>query len=231
MGFEFTYNRRFGNHEKWNWGLEAAFNYMNVSINDNHPLSGTGTLISDVFQLPPEFGGDGFVLPPPPPYSHGPFLTPETGNTVINATPTRQALSNFATSIAGSRQFDADVYGWRLGPYGELALGSRVTLGLSGGLALGVISDDFRFHESVTFDDTGAGPRTVTTKGAGSKSDILVGGYVSATCNVALSEKWNVFAGAQFEDMGHFVHQIGPREARLDLSAAIFVTVGLSASF
>src|SRR5882672_3916430 len=35
LGLEFTYNRRLGNSEKWSWGFEAAFNYMNVSIHDS----------------------------------------------------------------------------------------------------------------------------------------------------------------------------------------------------
>jgi len=232
MGFEFTYNRRFGNSEKWTWGLEAAFNYMNVTIHDSHTLSGAGTLITDAFQLPQEFGGEGFIVPPPAPYSHGPVLTPDTGNPVINATPTRLPLSTFATSIAGSRQFDADVFGWRLGPYAEVPLGSKVTLGLSGGLALAAITSDFRYHETVTFDEhIGVGPATRINAGSSSEADVQVGGFVSATCNVALSQKWNLFGGAQFQDLGHYTHRIGNREARLDLSESVFVTVGLSFSF
>src|SRR6266404_2716647 len=177
MGFEFTYNRRLGNSEKWNWGLEAAFNYMNVAIHDSRTLNGTGALITDSFQLPTEFGGEGFVVPPPAPYSHGPFLNSDTGNTVINATPTRQALNTFATSIAGTRQFDADVFGWRLGPYAEVPLGSKVTLGLSGGLALAAITSDFRYHETVTFDEhIGVGPATRINAGSSSEADVLVGG-------------------------------------------------------
>jgi hypothetical protein len=232
MGLEFTYNRRLGNSEKWSWGLEASFNYMNVSIHDSHVLHGTGTLITDSFQLPPEFGGGGFVIPPPPPYSHGPFLDSDTGNTVINATPTRQPLSNFATSIAGSRQFDADVFGSRLGPYAELPLGSKVNLGFSGGLALAVITSDFSYHETVIFNENiGTGPVMRSSAGSSSEADVLVGGYVSATCNVALSEKWNLFGGAQFQSLGHYTHRIGDREAQLDLSESVFVTVGLSFSF
>ena len=232
LGFEFSYNHNFSKNEKWNWGLEAAFNFMNLTINDSHPLTGSGTLISDAFQLPPEFGGEGFVIPPPAPYSHGPFLTPGTGNPVIGATPTRLPSVAFPTSITGSRNFDANVFGWRLGPYAELPLGKRVSIALSGGLALAAITSDFSYKETVTYNQNiGTGVSTQTTAGSGSEAGVQVGGFVSGTCTVALSEKWDLFAGAQFQSMGHYTHRIGNREARLDLSESVFVSVGLSFSF
>lgn len=232
MGFEFSYNHNFSKSDKWNWGLEAAFNFMNLTINDNQPLTGSGTLISDAFQLPPEFGGEGFVIPPPAPYSHGPFLTPGTGNPVIGATPTRLPLSNFPTSITGSRHFDANVFGWRLGPYAELPLGKRVSIAISGGLALAAITSDFSYKETVTFDQNiGTGVTTQTSAGSGSDAGVQIGGFVSGTCTVALSEKWNLFAGAQFQDVGTYTQNLGSRQARVDLSASVFVNVGLAFSF
>src|SRR5438876_3569793 len=190
LGFEVTYNRRFGNSESWRWGLEASFNYLTLEIHDNHPLTGTGTLISDVFQLPPQFEGGGFVIPPPAPYSHGPYFTPDTGNPVIGAIPNRLPLTSFAASITGSRSFDADIFGWRVGPYAELPLGTNFSFLFSAGLALAVVASDFHYRETVTFDENiGAGPTTRTSRAGGGESDLLVGGFVNATANFALSEK------------------------------------------
>jgi len=99
-GFEFTYNRRFGNGEKWT-GVWKRRSIIEVSINDSHALSGTGTLIVDAFQLR-KSSGRGFRRSSPAPYSHGPFLTSDTGNTALMQRP-RLPLSTFATSIAGTR--------------------------------------------------------------------------------------------------------------------------------
>ena len=48
---------------------------------------------------------------------------------------------------------------------------------------------------------------------------------------MALSDSWAFVAGAQFEDVGQYTQTLNGKQATLDLSKSIFVTVGLSYSF
>ena len=222
-GFELTYNRELGRNKNCRWGFEAAFNYMNVGIHDAQSLTANGTLISDTFQLPPLEGG-GFVAPPPAPYSHGPDLSP-SGNPVLGDLPSRNT-SALAASITGFRDFDANVFAWRLGPYAEIPLGSKASLFLSGGLALGAVASEFNFNELIL---TGTG--TVPATGSSSHADFLVGGYIGGALDVALSKKCSVFGGVQFQSAGSYTHREGNSQARLNLSESLFVTLGLGFSF
>lgn len=223
-GVELTYSREFMHKQRWHGGLEAGLGYTRVDIRDNQSLMGSADTISDAFALPPLPGG-GLVVPPTPPYQ-GPYALSPNGNPLLTSSPTRTE-SLMATAIAGQRHFEADLFGLRLGPYVEFAVSRRVALELSGGFALSYVASDFKFTEAAGVP----GLTTVNSAGANSHSDWLPGGYVAATATVAFSEKWGAFAGAQFQDLGQYTHNLGGRQAVLDLRNALFVSIGLSYAF
>jgi hypothetical protein len=212
LGFEFTYNRELGRNEKLRWGLEAAFGYMNVSVNDSHPIP--LTRLTDAYPL-------GLVVPPPAPYYHGANLSPE-GNPVIGATPVTSTAGNVLASLTGPRNFDADLYEFRLGPYLEIPLGRKWAVTLSGGLALVDVNSDFSFKE--TF---GISP----VAGSGSHSDLLVGGYAASNISYKLNEAWGLFTGVQFHVVGNYSHRESGRTAVLNLGETVFLVFGASYSF
>jgi len=45
-------------------------------------------------------------------------------------------------SIAGQRKFDAELWGFRLGPYVERQLSRRWAVNLAGGLAVAIVNGD-----------------------------------------------------------------------------------------
>jgi hypothetical protein len=89
------------------------------------------------------------------------------------------------------------------------------------------VYSNFSFNETVSIPGAGS----VSNTGSGSHSGWLPGGYLAGNLSVALSEKWALVAGAQFEDVGHYTQNLNGEQATLDLSKAIFVTLGLSYSF
>ena len=223
-GGELSYSRQFLSKAHWRGGLEAAVGYTRLDLNDQQTLSGSASTISDAFALPPVPGG-GLVVPPPPPYQ-GPYALSQNGNPLLNASPTR-STSLTATTITGQRRFEADLYGLRLGPYIEFPISRRVSLQLSGGFALSYITSDFKYTESTLLP----GLVTLSSAGSSSHSDWLPGGYVAGTFSVALSDRWGVFANAQFQDLGQYTHNLNGRQAVMDLRNAIFASFGVSYSF
>ncbi|HEY2920273.1 MAG TPA: hypothetical protein VGK77_14915, partial [Candidatus Binatia bacterium] len=132
-----------------------------------------------------------------------------------------------AVAVEGRRRFDADLYGFRVGPYVEFPLNERLTVSFNGGLALAQVESDFKFNELVTI--TGSG--TVNNVGSGSKDDLLAGFYVGGIFSYALNEKWTLVGTAQFQDVGRYAHREGGKKAVLDLTEAIFASFGASYSF
>ena len=222
LGFEVTYNRRLGHLGKSAWGLELAFNWTDVDIHDRNNASAPVNRISDAYSV-------GGITPPldapPAPAYRGTF----SGlGALISDVPERSihVLPNGAR-ITGERLLEASVYGWRVGPYLDVPVCSRVALSFSAGLAVAYVTSDFSFSENVTIPGVG----TELHSGAGSRDEVLLGYYASGLISFAVCEQVNLFAGVQYQDVGNFWQTVGSQTAALDLGKSIFMTLGLSWSF
>jgi len=218
--FELTYNRELLRRKGWRAGLEAAAGYGRVSVNDSKPLAGSFNVASDAYAAQTVYGSG--------PFQGGDYLDP---NALLGYPGTALPGQVGAASITGSRHFDADLFSFRLGPDVEVPLSRRVSLNFSGGLALVYVNSTFQFNQTVTLAGVEAQAQPLPSSGSGSHSAWLPGGYVAGNISVALSEKWALVAGAQFESVGQYTQTVNGKEATLDLSKAIFVTFGLSYSF
>lgn len=222
-GFELKYSYELGRREKLRWGLEAAFGYMNVAVNDSQPIGLNVARLSHAYALPAVEGG-GYVTPPPAPYYHGADLSPD-GNPVIGATPVAITSDTMLASVSGSRDFKADIFSLRLGPYLEFPLGEKWTASVSAGLALAQVYSDFSFSESVSI------PNVPTLTGDGTHNDLQIGGYAAANIAYRLNHAWEVSGGVEFQNVGEYSHWENNRAAVLNMERTIYVTVGASYSF
>jgi hypothetical protein len=235
-GFEVSYNRELHHGEHLRWGLEAAFGYTPISVDDARTLSGDVTVAGDAYLVPKDAETGYGVTYFPSRTSSGAWQNNRAGTlhpgeaALIGNTPTAvpsQFLPGAAT-IAGSRQFDANFYGLRLGPYLEFPAHPRVNLALSAGLAVAYITSDFNYSETVTIAGIAD---SQTSAGSGSQSGWCVGGFVSGTVAYEFAHHWAAVAGAQFMDLGQYTHTINNKQAVLDLRQSVFITLGLTYSF
>ena len=221
LGGELSYNRELGRRGKLRYGLEAAGNFMTVGLNDGSTLHGTLSRTTDAYPFTP-----GTTPPLTPPSYQGSFDGPGfvIGSTPVSSTTT--VVPGSAT-IAGRRQFNADIWGLRLGPYLEYPLTERLHVSLSGGLAVALVNGSASWSETITVT-SGSG---ATSTGRGHASDLMWGGYVSGKLSWQLSQRWTVEGGVQFQDLGVYRRALGGRTVEMDLSKSMFVTVGLGYSF
>jgi len=91
IGFDLAFGRNLGAVPGGKWGLQAAFDFSDISIHNNDTLTGTGTQISDAFSL-------GGAIPPMAPYA-GSFAGP---GALLGDTPNRTTASD-TVLIAGRR--------------------------------------------------------------------------------------------------------------------------------
>jgi hypothetical protein len=221
-GFELTYSGQLMHQGKMRGGLEVAFGYTFANIRDRTPLTASGTRVSDAFALPPSSEG-GFVIPPTAPYS-GTYELAENGNPVISDSPVRTTEAVMET-IQGKRRFEADIFGFKVGPYVDFDLG-RWTLGLSGGFVLAYVDSDLKVSSTTLTEFI----QTTQTDG-GRHNDFLPGAYVAGNVAYAISDQWSLFGSIQFQDAGKYTQHGAVVKATLDLSETVFAAVGLSYNF
>jgi hypothetical protein len=215
-GFELAYARQLGTKGKLRFGVEAAVNYLSLSLEDHNTFSVNGTRQVNAYPFtsgttPPE-------ATPANPYQ-GSFNGP---GFVIDTNFTSRTESVSAATGTGSHRLDADLWGFRLGPYAEFPLGQDFRVSLGVGLALGIVNADVSWREMVG---------TTSFSGSGHDEDLLLGGYVSANIAWDFAERWSAVAGVQYQHLGTYQHAFGGRQVELDLSSSIFVTVGLGFRF
>lgn len=226
-GFSLTFARQMFHDEKGRWrgGLEAGFGYTDYDIKDDHPVNAKGSMLQDTYSL------NGTFVPVGSSYTSQGFTgnPPPAQSIIIGDVPTR-SISSVAIPVSGTREFGADVFAFKLGPYFEVPLNHTFALGLEGGVVMDYVYSKFQFNEQVANPITG----TITNaKGNGNNQDVLFGGYVGSYISAALNDQWTLFAGAQLQDVGDYTHRNrGTGEAAvLDLSQSIFFTAGLGYSF
>ena len=229
-GFEISYDRQLGTIRNWKWGVESAFNFNDLTIHDSSSLKRNATRTTDTYALD---GLNPYAPPPAPPNT--PYMGtpgggyPGGGGPLISDIPIRRVTEAVpgGTTITGYRTFEAEAYGFRLGPYLEAPIGEKFALTFSGGLAFAVVDSEFSYKETVTVPGVGA----TTRSDRGSHSDIMVGWYVSGGISYALSDSVGIFAGVQYQDMGLYKQTESRKQAQLELGGNIFLSLGLTFSF
>jgi hypothetical protein len=105
---------------------------------------------------------------------------------------------------------------------------TNFVLHVSGGLAMGILTANASWKETLVPDGGGA---TTSLSGSGNDVGWLGGFYIGADAEYKINRRWSVLAGVQFQDLGNYSHNFGGRTVELNLDQSIFVNVGVSYSF
>ena len=194
-GAEIAYWRRLGLVASGHWGLLGAFNFNSIENEERGTDSNPAFRRTDNYAAP--------APPPPAPPYYGTFEGPVPGGPIrplISLSPSSSTVTSIpgGATVSGQHEYEASLFGLRLGPYLELPLARRLTLNLNGGLALGLLRGDYSFAETVTLASLG----TVAQQGSSTETDFLVGGFAGAELWYALSRDWSAFAGVQYQYPG-----------------------------
>ena len=217
-GMELSFSRSLEQHEHWTLGIKAAFSYSYLDIKDARPLSSPNTRLTDTYDL-------GGATPPTAPYS-GSYAGP---GALLSDSPTRSSQT-VSEPVTGSRDLEAHIFGFHLGPYIEVPLTKSLSMMFDGGVALAVVSSEYSFNETIATPDAG----TFTVKGSHTDSEALLGGYLGAGLAWSFADRWALFGGAEWQSMESYRNDPkvnGAGKAVLDLQNAIFLKAGVTWSF
>jgi hypothetical protein len=227
LGVELAYSYEIGTKEDWHhlrYGVELAINWTPVTLDNNGGYGITRLLQTDTYSYTPGTTPPGYGVPSELPYE-GTFQGP---NFVINV----PAVSSVSSALPSAdflvqQHFDANLWGIRLGPYIELPLSKRWSVHVGGGLAVGLLSGNASWHETLSIPGVGS----VTQSGGGNDTAFLWGGYIGAQAQYQINERWGLEAGAQYQYLGLYNHNFGGCAVQLDLRKAVFLHAGVSFSF
>src|SRR6185436_13264431 len=173
---EILARRRIANSSRVTFGAELGASYTRFDLKDNSSYTADGRRTGYAFGLPGPVDPSLF----PPSGYQGPFngLGP-----VLNLSQTigQTTTAPGAITVSGSRQIEADVFGFRLGPYLEFPLGEKFAASISGGAVLALINDSVTWSESVSVSSSTANSYwTGQSSASGSRCGVAYGYYVGA---------------------------------------------------
>jgi len=169
-------------------GWEMGFGWLAIDIEDRN------TLAINANRTVHSFTTGGIVLPGAP-YNGG-----SSGvGPVISDGPTELLGGDTINgTLGGARTLDVSLYSLRFGPTLHWELPWRLALQVSGGAAVGFISGELKFNETLQFTD---GSSTVN-RGSFSDDKFVYGGYVGATLMYHAVKNGDFYIGVQYMPLG-----------------------------
>lgn len=222
FGGELLFSRQLAARGDIRLGIEAGVSYLNISLHDDSPYAAQASSVTDAYPFTP-----GTTPPATPPAYQGPFGGP---GFLLGSTPSSSSYSLVdGVMVNGQRKYDADLFGFRLGPYAEFSLFNlpQLRLSLGGGLATGWVNGSASWSETAIIPGGGS----VRSSGSGTDSSFLLGGYLGGQVLYQFSQDWSAVAGVQYQKLGSVEQTIGGRKVNVDFSQTVFISLGVGYSF
>jgi len=214
VGAELAYGQVLKQWSRTRLGWEFGFGYLPITLESSgSPIAGTVNRSTYTFQA-------GSIIIPSAPYHGGPSGLGPTIRDVASA----GSSTNINATISDLGTLEADLFTFRLGPTFFYDLSSRFGLSASVGPAVGLISEELKFNSLLTYADNTTG----RVRGRFSDTDIVYGGYLSLMGTVHVEENGDLYLGVQYMPMSSSSFSKGGREATIDLSGQVYISLGVS---
>jgi len=221
FGAELLYTRLLGTVGHFNYGFEAGINFLNYSVSDSRPHAVGLARVTDAYAFVP--GTTPPSASPGDPYQ-GSFEGP---GFVIGDTPVSSTTSQADGVSTGSRTFDADIWGLRIGPTLEYPISQKLKVSVSGGFAAALIDARASWRENIVI----SGVQGPTLRGSGTDWGFVFGGYIAANAAWELNDRWSIVGSVQYQYLDRYSHEFSGRTVEADLSHGIFITFGVGYKF
>lgn len=206
------------------WGFEVGYSYATVSSSTStQAQSANATLTTHAYSL---VDGTGRYVPPQAPFTGsltGPnFLLPRSLTATTSPLTAGTAILDAA--------MDANIHSLRVGPWFELPIARRTSLGFSFGYATTLADAELRLSESTTYAGNVIPGRDL---GAVSyrRSKWVPGAYAQLRATYMFTEHVGAFVGAEVQWSKDMTFSARTREAELKFGATFGGVLGLNLSF
>jgi len=210
------------------WGVEAGYGFSTFDASASGSVAGTATRNQSVYSL-------AGIVPPSPGYQGG-YFGPVPGGPVapvLDFAPLRSS----SVQAAGLNSLDAalsvNLHTAKFGPWVELPVTDRLTLGLGAGYCTLYGQADLSFNESTTFTGNPAafGAASQTLSVNTSRDDWRPGFYARALVDFAITPSWSVFAGGDIQSNSDLNFSSQGRGAQIQLGSVFGALAGVQFKF
>lgn len=220
VGMELAYGGNLWYWRRFRFGWEFGFGFLPINIAD-HAL-GSGTVTRNVYAF--DTGGIAAYLPAG---YHG----TAHGGPPIHSTPQQLPSETIPATVNGSQTLDVFLYAFRLGPSMYWDFNRYLGMSLGVGPALGLVSGDLKTDERIGTTLAEGSSTSVPYRGSVGASDIVYGGYVSASLMYHTVQGGDVYLGAQYMPLSDARIGGANRQARLKLGGGLYVSAGFNWPF
>lgn len=205
-------------------GWELGFGFLPIKIDES--FSSPATVNQDVYWYDTSNLGPAFFGTTPNILTSYDGTAAGPGAKLSDMANFGGTINNIPGTLVGTRTLDVTLYNFRLGPTLHWELGKRFAVALSAGGAMGFITGDLEFNETLVL--SGSSPNN---RGSFSDSELVYGGYVAGKLIFHAVNNGDFYLGAQYMPLGSTTFSGGGRTAKLDLSGGVYISVGINWPF
>lgn len=211
-GLDLAYGGRLTEVARGVLGWEFGFMFVPADFEDRTPLPVRAQRVEH------RFSTAGIVLPQAPYNGGASGVGPVIGDVA-------EEVSNTATDglLTGSRLLEANIMDFRLGPNLQWHLGGRWAASVGGGFALGLVTGEYTYEETIVFESGGS----PTNRGNFDATEVVYGGYAEAMLYFRAEERSEIYVGVQYVSLEDVTFSGGGREARLKLGNGLYLSAGI----
>jgi len=215
-GLDVAYGAHIRDWGKLRLGWEVGYGFTPFDFKDSTSLD--ATFVRDV----QAFSTGGIALPPAP-YSGGPSgIGP-----AIPDISTALADEILGGTVTGTRELDVNLHALRAGVTLFWRFQPRWALVGSLGPAMGLVPGTYSYGETFNMDDGSV----ASESGTSSHTEVVFGGYASATILYRVMQSADIYLGMQFMSLQDAEFGNSQREAKLDLGATFNLSLGVNWPF
>jgi len=217
IGFETAYGGRLTRMWGGKLGWEFGFGFLPTKITDNQSASANVTRLVHTYDT-------GGIQLPQAPYQGG-YNGPGATISDVPGEATQQLTD---VPLQSSQTLDVTLYNFRLGPTLEWDLYPRLTVMVGAGAAFGFVTGDLKYNDTLQF--TGEGT-AANLQGQVGDTEFVYGGYVSGMLLYHAVKNGDLYLGLQYMPMSSATFSGSGREAKLDLTGALYISAGVNWPF
>jgi hypothetical protein len=220
-GVDFFYRYDWKAGDKWRMSWELGAAYHCFKWGQNGAPNATVNLLTDVFQL-----GGVALFPGAAPYSGPAVALP--GSPVIGSTPGRTEATT-AAAVTGPRNLELHAFQFRVGPALDWVPNDKWSVGVQGGLAVGVGFSKLSFAEQLTV--TAPNIAAINQSGRSTDAHCWAGLFSAVRVSRQLTEHWSTHVEVRHLLTDKVRHNGPTRSAEINLAEGLGVAAGLSYRF